>query len=109
MRSIHTNWPLPSLLEMRTNSTDHLVGGKEDVFPSVCLWAGAHRMCLVGIWIRVSRLGWLRIAAEHHGVSSQTGSTTTTKRGVVVSVDEARGVENCLYHVTWIVFRVCDT
>ena len=38
----------------------------------------------------VSRLLWLRIAAEYQGVSSQTGSTMTTKKGVVVSVDEAR-------------------
>ena len=47
-------------------------------------------MCHVGIWISVSRLGWLRIAAEYHGVSSHTGSTRTTKKGVVVSVGEAR-------------------
>ena len=38
----------------------------------------------------VSRLLLLRIAAEYHEVSSQTGSTMTTKKGVVVSVDEAR-------------------
>ncbi len=37
-----------------------------------------------------SRLLWLRIATEYNGVSSQTGSTMTTKKGVVVSVDEAR-------------------
>ena len=47
-------------------------------------------MCLVGIWMSVSKLGWLRIATEYKGVSSQTGSTMTTKKGVVVSVDEAR-------------------
>ena len=47
-------------------------------------------MCPVGIWITVSRLGWLRIVAEYHGVSSHTGSTSTTKKGAVVSVDEAR-------------------
>jgi hypothetical protein len=47
-------------------------------------------MSLVGIWIIVSRLGWLRIAAEYHGLSSQMGSTRITRKGVVVSVDEAR-------------------
>ncbi len=35
------------------------------------------------------RLRRLRIAKEYQGVSSQTGSTMTTKKGVVVSVDEA--------------------
>jgi hypothetical protein len=38
----------------------------------------------------VFRLRWLRIAAEYQGVSSHSGSTMTTKKGVVVSVDEAR-------------------
>ncbi len=38
----------------------------------------------------VSRLLWLRIDAEYQGVSSQTGSNMTTKKGVVVSVDESR-------------------
>ena len=47
-------------------------------------------MCPTEIWMSVSRLLWLRIAAELLGVSSQTGSTMTTKKGVVVSVDEAR-------------------
>ena len=46
-------------------------------------------MCLVGIWIRVSRLGWLRIATEYHGVSSKTGSTSSAKKGVLAYVDEA--------------------
>ena len=47
-------------------------------------------MCPAVIWMSVSRLLWLRIAAEYHGVSSQMGSTMTTKKGVVVYVDEAR-------------------
>ncbi len=47
-------------------------------------------MCLVGIWMIVFRLGWLRISAEYHGVSSQMDSTRITRMGVVVSVDEAR-------------------
>ena len=38
----------------------------------------------------VSILWWLRIAAEYQGVSSQTGSTMPTNKGVVVSVKEAR-------------------
>ena len=46
-------------------------------------------MCPVGIWIRVSRSGWLRVAAEYHGVSSETGSTRTAKKGVLAYVDEA--------------------
>jgi hypothetical protein len=37
MRSMHTNWSLPSLMEMRTSSTGHLAGGREDISPSVCL------------------------------------------------------------------------
>ena len=47
-------------------------------------------MCLVGILMSVSKLGWIRIAAEYQGVFFQTGSTKTTKKGVVVYVDEAR-------------------
>ncbi len=56
MRSMHTNWSLPSLLEIRTSSTGHLAGVREAVVPFVCLWAGTNRMCLVGIWSRISRL-----------------------------------------------------
>jgi len=37
MRSMHTNWSLPFLLEMRTNSFGHLAGGRENVSPYVCL------------------------------------------------------------------------
>jgi hypothetical protein len=37
MRSMHTNWSLPSLLEIRKSSTNHLARGKDDVSPSVCL------------------------------------------------------------------------
>jgi hypothetical protein len=51
-------------------------------------------MCPAGIWMSVSRLLWVRIVAECEEVSSQTGSTMTTKKGVVVSVDEARRVES---------------
>ena len=35
------------------------------------------------------QVGWLRIVVEYEGVSSQTGSTMPTKKGVVVFVDEA--------------------
>ena len=49
MRSMHTNWSLPSLLEIRTNSTGHLAGGREDVSPFICLWDWTNRMCPVGI------------------------------------------------------------
>ena len=89
MRSMSRNFCLPASLEMRTSSTGHLAGGREVVSPSVCLWAGTNLMCPVGIWISVSRLRWLRIAAEDHGVSSHTGRTNTTKCDVVVSVEEA--------------------
>ena len=37
MRSMHTSWSLPSLLEIRTSSTGHLAGGRAIVSPSVCL------------------------------------------------------------------------
>ena len=47
-------------------------------------------MCPAGIFMSVFRLLWLRIVAEYQGVSSQTGSTMTTNRGVVVYADEAR-------------------
>jgi hypothetical protein len=47
-------------------------------------------MCLVGIWMSVSRLGRLRIATEYQGAPSHTGRHMTAKRGVVVIVDEAR-------------------
>jgi hypothetical protein len=49
MRSMHTNWSLHSLFEIRTISIGHLAGGREDVSPSVCLRAGTNRMCHVGI------------------------------------------------------------
>ena len=90
MRSLSRNCCLPSSLEMRTSSTGHLAGVREEMSPSVCLWTGTNLMWPVGIWIRVSMLGWLRIAAEDHGVSSHTGSTMITICGVVVSVEDAR-------------------
>ncbi len=70
MRSPSTNLFLPPSFEMRASSTGHLDGGREAVSPYVCLWAGTSRMCQVGIWMRVSRLRWLRIVAEYQGVSS---------------------------------------
>ena len=90
MRSMLTNWFLPSSFEMRTSSTNHFAGGREVVSLSYCLWAGTNRMCPAGIWVSVSMLWWLRIAAEYQGVSSQAGSTMATKKGVVLSVEEAR-------------------
>jgi hypothetical protein len=42
-----------------------------------------------GIRMRVDMLWWLRIAAEFHGVSSQTGRIKTTKKGVFVDSEEA--------------------
>ena len=90
MRSMSTNWVLPSSFEMRISSNGHLAGEREVASLSNCLWAGTNRMFPVGIWMSVSRLLLLRIAAEYQGVSSQTGRTMTTKKDVVVSVDEAR-------------------
>jgi hypothetical protein len=46
-------------------------------------------MCPAGIWIRIDMLPWSLIAAEFHGVSSQTGSIMTTKSEVSVHSDEA--------------------
>jgi hypothetical protein len=90
MRALSMNCCLPASLEMRTSSTGHLAGVREVVSLFVCLWAGTNLMWPVGIWIRVSMLGWLRIAAEDHGVSSHTRSTMTTKSGVDVAVEDAR-------------------
>ncbi len=90
MRSVLTYRFLPSGLEIRTSSTGHLAGESSVVALSVCLWAGTNLMWPVGIWMSVSRLRWLRIPAEVHGVSSQTGSTKTTKKGVVVFSEEER-------------------
>ncbi len=90
MRSLSRNCSLPASLEMRTSSTGHLAGVREDVSPFVCLWAGTNRMCPVGIWMSVSMFGWPRIAVDDHGVSSHTESTMTTNSGVVVSVEDAR-------------------
>ena len=65
-------------------------------------------MCPVGIWMSVSRLRWLRIAAENQGVSSQTGSTITTKKDVVVCVcGRCEDVKNRFSHVSRVVLRVC--
>jgi hypothetical protein len=49
IRSRLANRFLPSSFEMRTSSTGHLAGDRAVVPPSVGLWAGTSRMCLVGI------------------------------------------------------------
>ena len=90
MRSMLTNWCLPSSFEMRTSSTGHFAGERDVVSVSDCLCAGTNRMCPAGIWMSASRLWWLCIFVEHQGVSSQTGRTMTTKKGVIVSVEDAR-------------------
>ena len=106
MRFVLINRFLPSLLEMRISSTGHLVGESSDVSLSFCLLAGTNRMWFVGIRMRVSRLRWLRIPAAVHGVSSQTGSTKTTKNGVMVSSDEERTCITALRMSSGVVFRV---
>ncbi len=90
MRSLSRNYYLPASLEMRISSTGHLAGLREAVSPSICLWAGTNRMWPMGLWFSVFMLGWLRVVAEDHGVSSQNGSTMTTNSGVVASVEDAR-------------------
>ncbi len=90
MRSMLTNFSLPEALEMRISSTGHLAASKGAMSPSVSLWAGMNRMCSMGIWTRVSTFRWLRIPEEFQGVSSQTGRTMTTRKGVVVCSDEPR-------------------
>jgi hypothetical protein len=90
MRSQSKNCCLPASLETRTSSTGQLAGVRGAVSPFVYLWAGTNCMCPVGIWMSVSMLGWPRISVDEHGVFSHTGSTMTTKSGVVVSVEDAR-------------------
>jgi hypothetical protein len=45
-------------------------------------------MCPAGIRMRIDMLWWPRIAAEIHGVSSQTGRITTTRKGVACDSEE---------------------
>ncbi len=53
-------------------------------------------MCPAGIWMRVDMLWWPQIAAEIHGVSSQTGRIRTTRRGVSYESEEARACRTAL-------------
>jgi hypothetical protein len=46
-------------------------------------------MCPVGIQMRLD-MWWPRIAAEFHGVSSQTGSIKTTRKGVSCDSEKER-------------------
>ena len=47
-------------------------------------------MCPAGIRTRVDMLWWPRIAAEFHGVSSQTRSIKTTRKGLSCDYEEER-------------------
>ena len=47
-------------------------------------------MCPAGIRMSVDMLWWPRIAAEFHGVSSQTGSIKTTRKGLSCVLEEER-------------------
>ncbi len=47
-------------------------------------------MCPDGIRMRVDMLWWSRIAAEFHGVSSQTGIIKTSGKGVSCASEEER-------------------
>ena len=53
-------------------------------------------MCPAGIRMRVVMLWWPRIAAEFHGVSSQIGRISTTKKGVYCASEEARACRTAL-------------
>ena len=53
-------------------------------------------MCPAGIRMRVDMLWWPRIAAEFHGVSSQIGRISTTKKGVSCASEEARACRTAL-------------
>jgi hypothetical protein len=79
----------PDSLEIITSSTGHRAGVRTVGSKSVCLCAGTKRMCPAGMRTSVDMLGCPRIEAAFHGVSSQTGRTSTTRSGVGESVDDA--------------------
>ena len=53
-------------------------------------------MCPAGIRMRVDMLWWPRMAAEFHGVSSQTGRIKTAKKGLSCASEEARACRTVL-------------
>ena len=53
-------------------------------------------MCPDGIRMRVDMLWWPRIAAEFHGVSSQTRRIRTTRKSVSCESKEARASRTAL-------------
>ncbi len=53
-------------------------------------------MCPTGIRMRVDMLWWPRMAAEFHGVSSQTRRIKTAKKGVSCVSEEARACRTAL-------------
>ena len=73
-------------LATRTKSTGHFAGERTSVASSDYLWAITNRMCPAVIRM----LWWPRIAAEFHGVSSQTRRIRTTKKGVSSDYEEVR-------------------
>ena len=89
-RSWETNVSRPLSLAMRTNSSGHFAGERTCVASSDCLCAGTNCMCPAGIRMRVDMLRWPHIAAEFHGVSSQTERINTTKKGVSCDSAEKR-------------------
>jgi len=76
-------------LAMRTSSTGHFAWERSGVASLDCLCAGIYCMCPAGIRMRVDMLWWPRIAAESHGVTSQTGRIKTTKKEEFEDSDEA--------------------
>jgi hypothetical protein len=52
--------------------------------------SGNKRMCPAGLRIRFDMLWWPRIAAEFHGVSSQTGRIKNARKGVSCASEEER-------------------
>ena len=89
IRSWQINVSRPLALAMKTSSTGHFAGERTEVASSDCLCVGTSRMCPVGIRMRVDILWWPQIAAEFHGVSSQTGRIKTTKKEECYDSDEA--------------------
>jgi len=96
IRSWETNVSLPLSLAIKTNSTGHFAGERTCVPSSDCLCVGTNRMCPAGIWMRVEMLWWPRIAAEFHGVSSQTGRIKTTRKEVSGNFEEASAWKTAL-------------
>ncbi len=82
---------LPTLVVGNKDEFDRPFRGGENWVSLVrLLVSGDKRMCPAGIRMRVDMLWWPRIAAEFHGVSSQTDNIKTTRKGVSCASEEDR-------------------